>query len=171
MPLDALNLWDAPADMRSDAQWLPDPRQPRTWVVDPIWVWRVPFAPLSMPETVTAIGNLIEAGRPTFFITANTHYVMLTQQNPDLQAINVESSPHRRRRGPVGVGLTLDGVAATGASRRRRSGLRAECGGGQAGIPFVLRGGDRGRRGGGRRCASSTPDSRSSVRSVHLCTN
>ena len=75
-----------------DAQQLPDPRQQRTRVVDPTWVWRVPFAPLSMAETVTAIGNLIEMGRPTFFITANTHYVMLTQQNPDLQVINAQAA-------------------------------------------------------------------------------
>lgn len=75
-----------------DAQQLPDPRQQRTRVVDPAWVWRVPFAPLSMAETVTAIGNLIELGRPTFFITANTHYVMLTQQNPDLQVINAKAA-------------------------------------------------------------------------------
>jgi N-acetylglucosaminyldiphosphoundecaprenol N-acetyl-beta-D-mannosaminyltransferase len=45
-----------------------------------------------MAETVTAIGSLIETGRPTFFITANTHYVMLTQQNPDLQAINARAA-------------------------------------------------------------------------------
>ncbi len=75
-----------------DAQRLPEPHQPRTRVVDPVWVWRVPFAPLSMAETVTAIGNLIETGRPTFFITANTHYVMLTQQNPELQVINAKAA-------------------------------------------------------------------------------
>ena len=75
-----------------DAQQLPDPCQQRTRVVDPAWVWQVPFAPLSMAETVTAIGNLIEMGRPTFFITANTHYVMLTQQNPDLQVINAKAA-------------------------------------------------------------------------------
>jgi len=45
-----------------------------------------------MAETVTAIGNLIAMGRPTFFITANTHYVMLTQQNPDLQVINTQAA-------------------------------------------------------------------------------
>jgi len=44
-----------------------------------------------MAETVKAIGNLIETGRPTFFITANTHYVMLTQKNPDLQVINARA--------------------------------------------------------------------------------
>ena len=71
---------------------LPDPRQQRPWVVDPAWVWRVPFAPLSMAETVTVIGNLIGMGRPTFFITANTHYVMLSQQNPDLQVINTQAA-------------------------------------------------------------------------------
>jgi hypothetical protein len=69
-----------------DAQRLLDPCQLRARGVDPVWLWQVPFAPLSMAETVIAIGNLIEAGRPTFFITANTHYVMLTHQDPDLQS-------------------------------------------------------------------------------------
>ena len=41
-----------------------------------------------MADTVSAIGDLIEAGRPTFFITANVNYAMLTHENPDLRAIN-----------------------------------------------------------------------------------
>ncbi|MFI5459289.1 MAG: WecB/TagA/CpsF family glycosyltransferase [Isosphaerales bacterium] len=45
-----------------------------------------------MAETVTAIGGLIEAGRPTYIITANTHYVMLTEQNPDLRVINARAA-------------------------------------------------------------------------------
>ncbi len=64
---------DTPGDISAMFERLPDPRQQRPRVVDPAWVWRVPFAPLSMAETVTAIGNLIGMGRPTFFITANTN--------------------------------------------------------------------------------------------------
>jgi len=55
---------------------------------DRVWVWGVPLAPWTLSETVAAISGLIKAGRPTFFITANTHYAMLTQENPDLRAIN-----------------------------------------------------------------------------------
>ncbi len=32
--------------------------------------------------------SLIEAGRPSFFITANTHYAMLTAERPELRPIN-----------------------------------------------------------------------------------
>jgi N-acetylglucosaminyldiphosphoundecaprenol N-acetyl-beta-D-mannosaminyltransferase len=45
-----------------------------------------------MADTVAAIRGLIEAGRPTYFITANTHYVMLTEQNPDLGPINAQAA-------------------------------------------------------------------------------
>ncbi len=88
------------------------PNQPRTWAVDPIWVWQVPFSPLSMAETVQAIGAQIEASRPTYIITANTHYAMLTEQNPDLREIN------------KGAALILaDGAPLVWASRRLGSPL------------------------------------------------
>jgi N-acetylglucosaminyldiphosphoundecaprenol N-acetyl-beta-D-mannosaminyltransferase len=106
MAPDAVGPPGHPWKHERDAQRLPDPRQPRTSVVDPVWVWRVPFTPLSMAETVRAIGNLIETGRPTFFITANTHYVMLTHQNPDLQVINARAAI-----------ILADGVPLVWASR------------------------------------------------------
>jgi N-acetylglucosaminyldiphosphoundecaprenol N-acetyl-beta-D-mannosaminyltransferase len=71
-----------------DTPFLARPQQPQTQVVDPIWVWGVPFAPLSIRETVIAIGGLIEAAQPAYFITANVHYAMLSEQNPDIQMIN-----------------------------------------------------------------------------------
>jgi N-acetylglucosaminyldiphosphoundecaprenol N-acetyl-beta-D-mannosaminyltransferase len=77
---------------KCDAERLPDPCQVRARGVEPVWVWHVPFAPLSMAETITAIGNLIEMGQPALLITANTHYAMLTQQNPDLQVINAKAA-------------------------------------------------------------------------------
>ncbi len=55
---------------------------------DPVWVWGVPLARLTMADTVTAVSDLIEAGQPSYFITANTHYVMLTDDNPILRTIN-----------------------------------------------------------------------------------
>jgi N-acetylglucosaminyldiphosphoundecaprenol N-acetyl-beta-D-mannosaminyltransferase len=57
-------------------------------VSDPIWVWGVPFTPFTLGETVAAVSKLIAAGEPAYFITANTHYVMLTAENPDLSLIN-----------------------------------------------------------------------------------
>ena len=59
---------------------------------DPVWVWGVPLAPLTLAETVAAVSDLIEANQPTYFITANTHYAMLTEENPDLRAINTRAA-------------------------------------------------------------------------------
>ena len=75
-----------------DALGLADPCPPQSSIVDPVLVWGVLFAPLSMAETIRSIGTLIEAGRPAFFVTANVHYVMLTDQNPDLRAINARAA-------------------------------------------------------------------------------
>jgi N-acetylglucosaminyldiphosphoundecaprenol N-acetyl-beta-D-mannosaminyltransferase len=61
-------------------------------VNDPVWVWGVPFRPLKLAETVAAVGDLIKAGGPAYFITANTHYVMLTEKNSDLSAINLQAA-------------------------------------------------------------------------------
>jgi N-acetylglucosaminyldiphosphoundecaprenol N-acetyl-beta-D-mannosaminyltransferase len=61
-------------------------------VNDPVWVWGVPFRPLKLAETVVAVGDLIKAGGPAYFITANTHYAMLTEQNSDLCAINIQAA-------------------------------------------------------------------------------
>ncbi|MGA8350730.1 MAG: hypothetical protein WBQ29_09995 [Isosphaeraceae bacterium] len=59
---------------------------------EPVWVWGLPFAPMSLAETVSTVSALIERGLPTFFITANTHYAMLTEENPDLQQVNARAA-------------------------------------------------------------------------------
>ena len=59
---------------------------------DPVWVWGVPFTPLTLAQAVAAVGELIEAGEPTYFITANTHYAMLTAESPDLPSINQQAA-------------------------------------------------------------------------------
>jgi N-acetylglucosaminyldiphosphoundecaprenol N-acetyl-beta-D-mannosaminyltransferase len=53
-----------------------------------VWVWGVPFAAITLAEAVATVSELIRDGRPSYFITAPTHYAMLTEQYPDLQAIN-----------------------------------------------------------------------------------
>jgi N-acetylglucosaminyldiphosphoundecaprenol N-acetyl-beta-D-mannosaminyltransferase len=53
-----------------------------------VWVWGVPFAPITLDQTVAAVSRMIAERRPSFFITANTHYAMLTAQAPELAAIN-----------------------------------------------------------------------------------
>jgi N-acetylglucosaminyldiphosphoundecaprenol N-acetyl-beta-D-mannosaminyltransferase len=44
---------------------------------------------LTLAETIAAVARLIEAGRPAYFITANTHYAMLTAKDAGLRAINM----------------------------------------------------------------------------------
>jgi N-acetylglucosaminyldiphosphoundecaprenol N-acetyl-beta-D-mannosaminyltransferase len=57
-----------------------------------VMVWGVPFAPWTMAQTVAAISDLIRAGRPSHFVTANTHYVMLSERDPALRAINCNAA-------------------------------------------------------------------------------
>lgn len=52
------------------------------------WVWGLPLVPWTRAEAVEAVITLIEAGRPSFFITANLHYAMLSNQSPELQRVN-----------------------------------------------------------------------------------
>jgi N-acetylglucosaminyldiphosphoundecaprenol N-acetyl-beta-D-mannosaminyltransferase len=43
---------------------------------------------MTRDQAVAAVSDLIRAGRPSFFITAPTHYAMLTEECPDLREIN-----------------------------------------------------------------------------------
>jgi N-acetylglucosaminyldiphosphoundecaprenol N-acetyl-beta-D-mannosaminyltransferase len=90
--LDAVGPPECASRHERDPEKPPNSNQLRTRRVEPVWVWGIPFASLSMAETVSAIGDLIEAGRPTFFITANVNYAMLTDENPDLRAINEQAA-------------------------------------------------------------------------------
>ena len=42
-------------------------------------VWGVPFSALTLDHTVDAVTALVEARTPSFAITANTNYAMLTE--------------------------------------------------------------------------------------------
>ena len=53
-----------------------------------VWVWGLPLATLTLVKTVELIGELVRRGEPSFFITAPTHYAMLTERNADLRALN-----------------------------------------------------------------------------------
>jgi N-acetylglucosaminyldiphosphoundecaprenol N-acetyl-beta-D-mannosaminyltransferase len=57
-------------------------------VNEQVWVWGVPFAPLKLQEAIDAVSALINRAEPSFFITANTHYVMLSREIPHLREIN-----------------------------------------------------------------------------------
>ncbi|MGP0062534.1 MAG: WecB/TagA/CpsF family glycosyltransferase [Isosphaeraceae bacterium] len=59
---------------------------------DVVWLWGVPFASLTLVGTTTAIAELVETGSPSLIITANTHYVMITEEHPDLREINAAAA-------------------------------------------------------------------------------
>src|SRR5262245_34907565 len=84
----------------------------RTARPDSVWVWGLPLARLTMADVVTGVGDRIAAGRPVYFITANTHYAMLTREHPDLGAINARADF-----------ILADGAPLVWASRRTGSPL------------------------------------------------
>ena len=55
---------------------------------DPVRVWGLPLAPLTFDQALDRIDRLIETGRPSFFITANLHYAMLSAGDTRLRANN-----------------------------------------------------------------------------------
>jgi N-acetylglucosaminyldiphosphoundecaprenol N-acetyl-beta-D-mannosaminyltransferase len=76
------------------------------------WVWGLPLAAMTRREAAEAVMRLIEAGRPSFFITANVHYAMLTSERPELRGLNdraafllADGAPlvWASRRGPVPI--------------------------------------------------------------------
>jgi N-acetylglucosaminyldiphosphoundecaprenol N-acetyl-beta-D-mannosaminyltransferase len=76
------------------------------------WVWGLPLAPFTLAETVEAVSRLVEARRPSFFITAPAHYAMLTEKDADLRAINSRAAF-----------IIADGAPLVWASRLRSSPL------------------------------------------------
>jgi N-acetylglucosaminyldiphosphoundecaprenol N-acetyl-beta-D-mannosaminyltransferase len=81
-------------------------------IPDPIWVWGVPYTPLTLPQTLDLVDALIAEGRPGYFITANLNYAML--------------SGNDERLGPVNAAarfILADGMPIVWASRRSGPGL------------------------------------------------
>lgn len=70
-------------------------------------VWGVPLTPLTRSGAVDRVDALIARREPTFFITANLHYAMLTATVPGLDAVN--------RRADF---ILADGAPLVVASRR-----------------------------------------------------
>ncbi len=77
-----------------------------------VWIWGVPFVRWTMAEVVERVGQLVRDGQPSYFITANTQYVMLTDDNPRLRDINSRAAF-----------IVADGAPLVWASRRREKPL------------------------------------------------
>jgi N-acetylglucosaminyldiphosphoundecaprenol N-acetyl-beta-D-mannosaminyltransferase len=54
----------------------------------PTWVCGLPLAPFTCGDTLDCVDLLIAQRRPTYFITANLHYAMLTDREPRLRQLN-----------------------------------------------------------------------------------
>lgn len=74
-------------------------------------VWGLPLASLTLEQTLDQVEALIAAGRPSYIITANLYYAMLTDRHPDLDALN--------RRAAL---VLADGMPLVWASRYRPGG-------------------------------------------------
>ena len=58
----------------------------------PVWVWGLPLAPDTFGQALDRIDRLIAAGRPSFFITANLNYAMLTDADDRLKGLNKQAA-------------------------------------------------------------------------------
>jgi N-acetylglucosaminyldiphosphoundecaprenol N-acetyl-beta-D-mannosaminyltransferase len=54
----------------------------------PVRVWGLSLAPLTFQQTLEKVDALINDGRPSYFITANLHYAMLTARDKRLKPLN-----------------------------------------------------------------------------------
>ncbi len=55
-------------------------------------VWGLPLTPLTRSQAVARVAELIQARKPSYFITANTHYAMLTAEVAELGAVNCDAA-------------------------------------------------------------------------------
>ena len=70
-------------------------------MVSPCWIWSVPFYPLRYGQVIDLVDQLIADGRPTYFITANLNYVMISHRIEALEGVS------RRAAFVVADGITL----------------------------------------------------------------
>lgn len=56
--------------------------------IEPVKVWGLPLVPNTFAQALDRIDRLIAAGQPSFFITANLNYAMLTDLDERLQRLN-----------------------------------------------------------------------------------
>jgi N-acetylglucosaminyldiphosphoundecaprenol N-acetyl-beta-D-mannosaminyltransferase len=59
---------------------------------EPVWVWGLPLTPWTRARAVEAVVEMVRVGRPSFFITANTHYAMLTNEVEQLRTVNEQAA-------------------------------------------------------------------------------
>lgn len=103
--------------------------------VDRVWIWGLPLARVDAAQTVTLVDFLIERGEPSFFVTANLHYAMLTDRDPRLREVNRQAAF-----------LVADGMPIVWYSRLGRSPLPARVAGSDLIYLLCARAAERGHR-------------------------
>jgi len=58
----------------------------------PVWVWGLPLTPDTFEQALDRIDRLVAAGPPSFFITANLNYAMLTDADERLKRLNEQAA-------------------------------------------------------------------------------
>lgn len=70
------------------------------------------LTPFTMEQSLARIEEMIRSGKPGYFITANLHYAMISEKDPELHVVNKEADF-----------ILADGMPLVWASRRRKVGL------------------------------------------------
>ena len=60
--------------------------------LQPVNVWGLPLMPLTFAQTLDRVDALIMGRVPSYIITANLHYAMLTARDPRLREINAKAA-------------------------------------------------------------------------------
>jgi N-acetylglucosaminyldiphosphoundecaprenol N-acetyl-beta-D-mannosaminyltransferase len=79
---------------------------------EPVRVWGLPLMPYTLDASIERIDELIQQGKPTFIVTANLHYAMLTERRRDLRDVNEQAAF-----------VLADGMPLVWASRLQRTPL------------------------------------------------
>jgi N-acetylglucosaminyldiphosphoundecaprenol N-acetyl-beta-D-mannosaminyltransferase len=58
----------------------------------PVWVWGLPLTPDTFEQALDRIDRFVASGRPSFFITANLNYAMLTDADDRLKRLNEQAA-------------------------------------------------------------------------------
>jgi N-acetylglucosaminyldiphosphoundecaprenol N-acetyl-beta-D-mannosaminyltransferase len=54
----------------------------------PVWALGLPLAPLTVPDVLDVVDGLVRGRTPSYFITANLNYAMLSSRHEDLKEVN-----------------------------------------------------------------------------------
>jgi len=60
--------------------------------LEPVWVWGLPLLPVTLEQSLDLIDKLIERRQPSYIVTPNLNYAMLTERRPELREVNANAA-------------------------------------------------------------------------------